>query len=423
MKIKICIIGLGYVGLPLACGLAKKFNVTGYDINKKRINDLNQLIDTTHEVSAKQLKNKNLKFTSKRKDIIDPNFFIITVPTPVNKKNKPDLKPLISASKFVGKMIKKKSIVVYESTVYPGTTENICVPIIEKNSKLVRNKDFYFGYSPERINPGDKKHTLEKIKKVVSGSNDYSTEIINKVYKSVITAGTFVTKDIITAESAKIIENTQRDLNIAFMNELSMIFKKLNVNTYDVLEAAKTKWNFLNFKPGLVGGHCINVDPYYLTHLAEKIGIKPRVILSGRKINDQMANEVVTRVKKKLDEINKIKSKKYKNLLILGLTFKENCPDIRNSQVFKIIDYSKNYFNKIEVYDDHCNFFEIPNIYRENLIKKLSKSKKYNAIIIAVAHSTFKKIGSDKIKKMLKHRGVVFDVKRLFSDEQSFSSL
>ena len=225
MKIKICIIGLGYVGLPLACGLAKKFNVIGYDINKKRINDLNQLIDTTHEVSAKQLKNKNLKFTSKRKDIIDPNFFIITVPTPVNKKNKPDLKPLLSASKFVGQMIKKKSIVVYESTVYPGTTENICVPIIEKISKLVGNKDFYFGYSPERINPGDKKHTLEKIKKVVSGSNDYSTEIINKVYKSVITAGTFVTKDIITAESAKIIENTQRDLNIAFMNELSMIFK------------------------------------------------------------------------------------------------------------------------------------------------------------------------------------------------------
>ena len=309
MKIKICIIGLGYVGLPLACGLAKKFNVIGYDINKKRINDLNQLIDTTHEVSAKQLKNKNLKFTSKRKDIIDPNFFIITVPTPVNKKNKPDLKPLLSASKFVGQMIKKKSIVVYESTVYPGTTENICVPIIEKISKLVGNKDFYFGYSPERINPGDKKHTLEKIKKVVSGSNDYSTEIINKVYKSVITAGTFVTKDIITAESAKIIENTQRDLNIAFMNELSMIFKKLNVNTYDVLEAANTKWNFLNFKPGLVGGHCINVDPYYLTHLAEKIGIKPKVILSGRKINDQMANEVVTRVKKNLMESIKLKRK------------------------------------------------------------------------------------------------------------------
>ncbi len=347
---KICVIGLGYVGLPLAVAFSKKFKVVGYDVNKMRVEELKRNYDKTNEIEKEKLKkNKNLIFINNISDIKNIDFFVITVPTPIKNK-KPDLKMIIEATKLVAKKIKKKNFVVYESTVYPGVTEDICSKIIENKSKLKLNKDFYIGYSPERINPSDKKRTIEKITKVTSGSNKYSADYIDKVYKQVITAGTYKAKSIKIAEAAKVIENTQRDLNIAFVNELGIIFNKLNINLNDVLKTAETKWNFLNFKPGLVGGHCIGVDPYYLTYKSRKEGYYPKTILSGRKINDQMAKYIAKDFQKKIFNNRNLSSKK---ILILGYTFKEDCNDIRNSKVFDLFQALNKKHHIIHIYDPH----------------------------------------------------------------------
>ena len=349
-NIKIGIIGLGYVGLPLAVEFGKKFPVVGYDISVERIKSLKKGIDDTLEVSRKDFsKAVNLKFTNNPKDMKSQNFFIITVPTPINKKKKPDLSLLKNATKIVGKLLNKGDIVIFESTVYPGVTEDICVPILEKYSKLFFNRDFFCGYSPERINPGDKEHRLVNITKVTSGSNSEVAQIIDLLYKQIIKAGTFKAKSIKVAEAAKVIENTQRDINIALINELSIIFNKLEIDSRSVLEAASSKWNFLKFYPGLVGGHCIGVDPYYLTYKAEEVGYIPKVILAGRRLNDAMGSYVVSELLKLMikKKINTIKAK----ILIMGLAFKENCTDYRNTRVLDIIEELKEHNLKIDVYD------------------------------------------------------------------------
>ena len=340
MPLKICVLGLGYVGLPIAIKLSEKFKVIGYDIDKNRISELKQHIDSTNEVSTAQLKRRNLYFTFNSKDIQSTNFFIVTVPTPIDKKNKPNLKPLISASIQIGKLLKKNDVVVYESTTYPGCTEEVCIPLLEKNSKLKINKDFFCGFSPERINPGDKKHILKKINKIISGSNKIALRKIEKVYSKVTNKKIIKVENIKIAESAKIIENIQRDINIALMNELSMLFNKLDIDFTKVLKAASTKWNFVNFKPGIVGGHCISVDPYYLASKALDINFKTKFILSGRKINDNMGDYIAKNfifLNDKKISINRSK------ILVVGLTFKENVPDVRNSQSIKIINSLNKY--------------------------------------------------------------------------------
>jgi UDP-N-acetyl-D-galactosamine dehydrogenase len=413
---RIAIIGLGYVGLPLAIEFAKKHAVVGFDINQKRIHELTQGHDRTLEVHDLELKSTTMKFSNSLDVIKNCNYFIVTVPTPIDEHKRPDLTPLIKASETVGKVLKKNDIVIYESTVYPGCTEEDCVPVLEKFSGLIFNKDFFCGYSPERINPGDKEKTVSKILKVTSGSTPEIAEKVNNLYASVITAGTFKASSIKVAEAAKVIENSQRDINIAFVNELSLIFNKMNLDTKEVLEAAGTKWNFLKFSPGLVGGHCIGVDPYYLTHKAEALGYHPQVILAGRRINDGMgayvANQVVKLMIKKNHQIQDAK------VLVLGLTFKENCPDIRNTRVVDIVAEMKEFGCQVDLYDPWADSKEVKHEY--NLEMKsadvLTKLDSYSAVILAVSHKQFLEININKLKNT---KTVFYDLKGLFSKELS----
>lgn len=414
--IKLAIIGLGYVGLPLALEFAKKKKVIGYDINHKRIKDLINGFDKNFEFNKRQLqKSKKLIFTNDKKDLKFANCYIISVPTPVDKFKKPDLRPLINACKMVGKIIKKGDVIIYESTVYPGCTEEKCVPILEQISNLKFNKDFFCGYSPERINPGDRVHTISKVKKITSGSTPEITNLIDKLYKTIITVGTHKAPSIKVAEAAKIIENTQRDLNIAFINELYILFSKLKIDTKSVLDAAESKWNFLPFKPGLVGGHCIGVDPYYLTYKAESINYKPKIILAGRKINDSMGNYVALDLVKKMEKKNiKIKGAK---ILIMGLTFKENCADTRNSGIKSVIPKLKKKKCNVDLYDPWVDKKEIKKKYGIYPLPKLRK-KVYDSVLIAVAHQKFKNMGMKFISSLCKKNHVIFDLKYLFSKDK-----
>ncbi len=402
----IAIIGLGYVGLPLAVEFGKKYKTIGFDINQARIKELETGFDRTLEVDANQLKEATMmQFTADLDVLKTANFFIVTVPTPIDKNNRPDLTPLIKASETVGKVLKKGDIVVYESTVYPGCTEDDCVPVLEKHSGLKFNQDFFCGYSPERINPGDKVHTVTKIRKITAGSTPEIANIVTDVYASIITAGTYKAPSIKVAEAAKVIENCQRDINIAFVNELALIFDKMNIDTLEVLEAAGTKWNFLPFRPGLVGGHCIGVDPYYLTHKAEEIGYHSQVILAGRKINDNMgafvANKVVKLMIKKGINVNSAKA------LVLGITFKENCPDIRNSKVIDIITELYDFGVQVDVYDPMADAHEVKEEYNITLTDKLINNT-YDTIIMAVNHTPFADLN---ISQLGKNKVVVYDVK------------
>jgi UDP-N-acetyl-D-glucosamine/UDP-N-acetyl-D-galactosamine dehydrogenase len=413
---KIGIIGLGYVGLPLALEFSHKFSVVGFDINSNRISDLKKGKDFTNEVETSNLrKAKNIIFSSNTQDLEKCNFYIVTVPTPINEDKSPDLGPLFSASKLIAKLLKKGDVVVYESTVYPGATEEDCVPILEKISGLTLNQNFHVGYSPERINPGDKTHRLPNIKKVTSGSDKESADFIDEVYKKIILAGTYKAESIKVAEAAKVIENTQRDLNIALINELAIIFDLMGIDTEAVLKAAETKWNFLPFRPGLVGGHCIGVDPYYLTHKSESLGYSPEIILSGRRLNDGMASFVSSQLLKLLAQKSiKIDSAK---ILILGLSFKEDCPDIRNTKVVGIIDELLEYNCKVSVFDPWVSKIEAKQEYGLSLLDTLQPNE-YDAIILAVAHKEFKKMGIKKIRSYGKSKHVVYDLKYLFSAEQ-----
>lgn len=412
MKIKnkkISIIGQGYVGLPLTIEIGKKYqNVIGFDNSLERINEINDKFDYNKEISNSEFNRvKNINFTYDPIKISKSDFFIVTVPTPLNKRREPDLTSLIEATKLVAKNIKKKSIIVYESTVYPGCTEEICVPILEEISKMKFNKDFFCGYSPERINVGDKNHSLTKIIKIVSGSSVNSRNKINKFYKSIIKAGTYVAKNIKIAEAAKVIENTQRDLNIALVNELSMIFNKMKINTLDVLNAADTKWNFIKFNPGLVGGHCIGIDPYYLTYKSKKIGHNPRIINAGRSVNDGMANYISKRIffnmKKK-----KIKFKNSK-ALILGCAFKKNCTDIRNSKIFDLARFLNTHKINVDIYDPWVK--KDKNINDKKYFNFITDiKKKYDVIILGVGHDIFKKFNLKRLNKISKKQKVIFDI-------------
>ena len=410
MKNKISVIGLGYVGLPLATEFAKQYKVVGFDIDKSRIKELKEGKDKTGEIDlvafSKVLKAKNgLQLTANPKDIADSNIYIITVPTPISNNKQPDLSHLLSATKMVAKALKRGDMVIYESTVYPGCTEEDCVPVLEKISTLVYNKDFFCGYSPERISPGDKVNTLTKIKKVTSGSNPQAAKKVDNLYKSIIKAGTYLAPSIKVAEASKAIENAQRDLNISFVNELAFIFDKMNIDTHEVLEAAKTKWNFLPFSPGLVGGHCISVDPYYLAFKSEKLGYKPSVILSGRNVNDKMGKFVASKV------IKLMRSKgiaiKGANILILGITFKENCPDIRNTKIVDVYNEFISFGANVDVFDSVANKEQVKKELQIDLIKDYT-IKKYSAIILAVAHTDFKVID---FKKLQNSKTVIFDAK------------
>jgi UDP-N-acetyl-D-galactosamine dehydrogenase len=404
-KQNIAIIGLGYVGLPLAVEFGKNFNVIGFDIDKKRIEELNNGIDKTLESNFDQIKSsKGLKFSNNIDDLFESNIFIITVPTPIDDFKAPDLKPLLKASEMIGKILKKGDLVIYESTVYPGCTEEDCVPVLENMSGLKYNVDFFCGYSPERINPGDKVNTLVKIKKVTSGSNSEIAEVVDLLYRSIIKAGTHKAPSIKVAEASKAIENAQRDINISFVNELALIFDKMGIDTQDVLDAAATKWNFLKYKPGLVGGHCIGVDPYYLAHKSESLGYYPQVILSGRRVNDNMGIFVANKVVKLM--IQKGNSIKGGTVLILGVTFKENCPDIRNSKVKDIYNELKQFDLNVDVYDQHANKEEV---YEEYGIRLIDKLGKYSAIVIAVAHDEFLSLNYETLKK--EHNSIVYDLK------------
>jgi UDP-N-acetyl-D-galactosamine dehydrogenase len=415
-KIRICTIGLGYVGLPLAAEFGKTYHTVGFDIHEERINELRNHHDRTLEVDSEELKKSvNLIYTNKLEDIKSCNFFIITVPTPVDKYNKPDLTPLKKASETVGKVLKKGDIVVYESTVFPGATEDECVPVLEKVSGLVYNKDFFCGYSPERINPGDKEHTVTKILKVTSGSNPETAELVDSVYRSIIKAGTFKATSIKVAEAAKVIENSQRDINIAFVNELSKIFNQIGIDTNDVLEAAGTKWNFLKFKPGLVGGHCIGVDPYYLAQKAQEVGYHPEIILAGRRLNDSMGKYVADEAIKLI--VKKELNVKGANVLVMGITFKENCPDVRNTKVVDIIAELKNYHVNITILDPWADKHSVKEEYGMDVINDLSEAenKQFECIILAVAHKEFLEMDITKLKK---GNAVVVDVKSILPVEQ-----
>ena len=414
---KIGIIGLGYVGLPLAVAFAEKYKTIGFDINANRIGELLKGVDTTLEIEGEYLKSvlaeNNFKKgaasfgffpTSSLEELADCNFYIITVPTPTDKYNRPVLTPLIKASETVGKVLKKRDIVVYESTVYPGATEDDCIPVLESASKLKFNEDFFVGYSPERINPGDKEHTVKKIKKVTSGSTKEIGVEIDQLYKRVITAGTHLAPSIKVAEAAKVIENSQRDINIAFVNELSKIFRLLNIDTNEVLEAAGTKWNFLPFKPGLVGGHCIGVDPYYLAQKAQEVGYNPEIILAGRRLNDSMGKFVASEVIRLM--IQKDIKIKQSRVLILGFTFKENCPDYRNTKVIDIYEELLHYDINVDVHDPWIDRLNLLKDYNIDLVDELSEN--YDAIILAVSHTEFLNID---LKKHLSLKGVLFDVK------------
>lgn len=415
---KIAIIGLGYVGLPLAVEFAKKYRVIGFDINPDRVNELSEGIDSTLEVENDYLKSvlnilpeSGLSVTTSSTDIESCNTFIITVPTPTDKNNRPVLTPLLKASETVGKVLKKGDFVIYESTVYPGATEEDCVPVLEKYSSLKMNDDFFVGYSPERINPGDKEHTVSKILKVTSGSTPAAADVINKLYNSVITAGTYLATSIKVAEAAKVIENSQRDINIAFINELSKIFNKMGIDTHEVLEAAGTKWNFLPFRPGLVGGHCIGVDPYYLAQKAQEVGYHPEIILAGRRLNDSMGQYVASEVIKMM--VKKEIPVKGSRILMMGITFKENCPDIRNTRAIDIYHELKTYHLDVEVYDPWAKPQEI---WHEYGIPSTAQkpSEKFDAVILAVAHKQFE--GED-IRNMCNPNAVIYDVKAILPKE------
>ncbi len=403
-EIKVAVIGLGYVGLPLSVATAEKYDVLGFDINQKRIAELREGWDRTEEVSKAQLSEASrLSYSSEKEDLVGANFYIITVPTPVDTNKKPDLTLVEKASEMVGSFMKKEDIVIYESTVFPGCTEDICVPILEKASGLIFNKDFYCGYSPERINPGDKNRGVKEILKVTSGSTKEIAQKIDSFYQSIIPAGTHLASSIKVAEAAKVIENAQRDINIAFVNELSLIFNRVGISTREVLEAAGTKWNFLPFTPGLVGGHCIGVDPYYLTHKAESLGYTPEVILAGRRINDNMGKYVAQEVVKLMcqRELEIVNSK----VLVLGITFKENCPDVRNTRVIDIIGELKKYHINVETYDPLADKEEVKEEYGIDLVESIGRD--YRAIILAVAHKEFESIDFTKIRG----KSVVYDVK------------
>ena len=414
--IKLAIIGLGYVGLPLALEFAKKKIVIGFDNNKKRIEELNSGIDKNLEFNKEILQNsKNVNFTNSTNDLKSANCYIVTVPTPINEFKKPNLKPLIIASEMIGKLIKKRDLVIYESTVYPGCIEDVCVPILEENSQLKFNQDFYCGYSPERINPGDKDHTISKIKKITSGSTPEIADLIDDLYNEIITVGTHKARSIKVAEAAKVIENTQRDLNIALVNELSIIFNKMNIDTNAVLDAAGSKWNFLPFKPGLVGGHCIGVDPYYLTFKAESIGYQPKIILAGRKLNDNMGTYVASQLIKKMEKKNiQIKGSK---ILIMGLTFKENCADLRNSGIYNVIKELKKSECNLDLQDPWAGEEEIKKIYDIYPTSKPNQNI-YDAVLIGVAHNQFKTLGLYSIKNFCKKNHVIYDLKNLFNSNQ-----
>lgn len=412
---KIAIIGLGYVGLPLAIEFGKKFKVLGFDINQSRIDELNLLIDRTNEADLVGMKNAmeldksnaglGLYFSAAIEDLKNYNVFIVTVPTPIDQFKAPDLTPLLKASEMLGKLIKKDDIVIYESTVYPGCTEEDCVPVLVKYSRLKFNQDFYCGYSPERINPGDKVNTLTKIKKVTSGSTPEIAELVDQLYKSIITAGTHKAPSIKVAEASKAIENAQRDVNISFVNELALIFDRMGIDTGDVLEAAGTKWNFLKYKPGLVGGHCIGVDPYYLAHKAESLGYHPQVILSGRRVNDNMGMFVANKLVKLMIAKNHLISES--KVLILGITFKEDCPDIRNSKVIDIVKELKQFNINVDVFDPHADKHEVAEEYGIKLLDKINIT--YDGIILAVSHSEFKDFDFTRTKKS--DKSIVFDTK------------
>jgi UDP-N-acetyl-D-galactosamine dehydrogenase len=416
-SIKIAVIGLGYVGLPLAVTFGKSRKVVGFDINKPRINALKSGHDTTLEVSDSELKEATyLTYCTDPEGLAECNVFIVTVPTPIDKHKNPDLTPLIKASETIGKVLKKGDIVIYESTVYPGATEEECVPILEKHSGLEFNKDFYAGYSPERINPGDKEHRVTTIKKVTSGSTPEAADIIDKLYGQIITAGTYKASSIKVAEAAKVIENTQRDLNIALINELAVIFNKMGIDTEEVLKAAGTKWNFLPFRPGLVGGHCIGVDPYYLTHKAQAIGYHPEIILAGRRLNDSMGSYIVSQLIKSM--LKRRIHVEGARVLVMGLTFKENCPDLRNTRIVDIIKELQDYNITVDVFDPWINPEEAAKEYSISPVAEPSINA-YDGIILAVAHDEFRSMGAKNIRKFGKPEHIIYDLKYLLDKEDS----
>ena len=412
MDYKIAVIGLGYVGLPLAHAFSEKYEVVGFDIAQWRIDELNSGIDHTLELNETQMKeaiSHGMKFTTNLNEIADCNVYIVTVPTPIDSSNRPDLTPLIKSSESVGKVLKKDDIVIYESTVYPGVTEEVCVPILEKMSGLKFNVDFFAGYSPERINPGDKEHTVTKILKVTAGSTPEIATIVDNLYKSIITAGTHLASSIKVAEASKVIENTQRDVNIALINELALIFDTMGIDTTEVIDAAATKWNFIKLTPGLVGGHCIGVDPYYLTHKAQELGYKPNLILGARQINNGMAKYIAERTIKEM--IANDKKIKESNVLVMGLTFKEDCPDIRNSKVFDIIDELADYGCNIDAYDPWIDEKDVEQTNFEFISNPFKNCKKYDAIIIAVGHKIFTELHQRDYEKISTDEPVLIDIK------------
>ncbi len=410
-NIRIGVIGLGYVGLPLAVEFSRKYPTVGFDVKESRVAELESGSDSTLEVSSEELASAGqFKVTSNAADLADCNFYIVTVPTPIGEGNRPLLTPLRSASETISKFLRSGDVVVYESTVYPGATEEFCVPFLEKGSGLKLNRHFYVGYSPERINPGDKEHRLPTILKVTSGSTPEAADYIDQVYKTIITAGTHKTSSIKVAEAAKVIENTQRDVNIALVNELAMIFERVGIDTEEVLEAAGTKWNFLPFRPGLVGGHCIGVDPYYLTYKAQQLGYHPEMILAGRRINDNMSLYVVSRIVKRM--LAKGMQPTDARVLVLGLAFKENCPDVRNSKVIDIVRELTSYGAIVDVHDPWVNMEDAKAEYGIEL-RKQPAEEAYDVVVVAVGHKQFKELGADGIRRFCKKRSVVYDIKYL----------
>ncbi len=414
---KISIIGMGYVGLPLAIEFSKYFKVTGFDINSKRINDLKNGKDKNLQFKSKEIINKKINYSNRETALIDTDIIIVTVPTPLKNNNKPDLEPLYHATKIIEKYLKKNIIIIYESTVYPGCTEEVCLPILNRSKKFKYNKDFFLGYSPERINVGDKKHNISNITKVVSGSNKHVANYISKIYGKIIKSGIHLAPSIKVAEAAKVIENSQRDLNIAFMNELSKVFSKLGISFNEVIEAASTKWNFIRFRPGLVGGHCIGVDPYYLTYKAKKIGLSPQVLLAGRKTNDNMSKHIV---QKYHSNIKKLK-RKVKNVLVLGLTFKENCPDTRNSKAFDVCKYLLKLKYKVNLYDPYVKKSDIPKFYQKLLKTKLKKNY-YEGGLLLVNHDIFLK-NWNIYKKLFKPNSSIFDINNKLNTKEKYLTL
>lgn len=405
---RIAVIGLGYVGLPLLVEFGKNFDCIGFDINDRRITDLRRGVDNTNELNNEELAAVDVRYTSDITDLRDCNVYIVTVPTPIDQQKRPNLRPLELSSATVGSVLSAGDIVIYESTVYPGATEEVCVPILEQQSGMIFNKDFYVGYSPERINPGDKTHRIDSIVKVTSGSTAEASVFVDDLYKKIVKAGTHRVSSVKVAEAAKVIENTQRDLNIALINELCIIFERLNIDTEEVLLAAGTKWNFLPFRPGLVGGHCISVDPYYLTHKSEEIGYHPEVILAGRRINDGMGPYIAERVLKLMTQqrIHVVDS----NILVMGLSFKENCPDLRNTRVVDVVETLREYNVNVDIHDPWVDKLEAEEEYGLQLTTEIALDT-YDAIIFAVAHDCFKKLGLDTIKSYAKSNCIIFDVK------------